>query len=94
MILDSDVLIEILRSSPQTSRWVAAQASAGETLRYSPVSRAEIGAGVTRGEGDRVEALIAGLDAVGTVQYGERLATFTRPHYPGITQVSLRQTAS
>ena len=120
MILDSDVLIEILRSNPQTSRWVAAQASAGETLRYSPVSRAEIGAGVRRGEEDRVQALFGGLDAVpidattgylagermrryrrghalelgdaligaSAVQHGERLATFNRRHYPGITQLT------
>ncbi len=120
MILDSDVLIEILRSNPQTSRWVAAQASAGETLRYSPVSRAEIGAGVRRGEEDRVEALFGGLDAVAidattgylagermrryrrvqalelgdaligaaALQHGERLATFNRRHYPGITQLA------
>jgi predicted nucleic acid-binding protein len=120
MILDSDVLIEILRSNPQTSRWVAAQASSGETLRYSPVSRAEIGAGMRRGEEEGVAALFAGLDAVtidattgelagerllryrrshtleladaligaSAVQHGERLATFNRRHYPGISQLT------
>lgn len=31
MILDSDVLLEILRSNLRTSRWVAVQASRGET---------------------------------------------------------------
>lgn len=120
MIVDSDVLIEILRTNLQTSRWVAAQASAGETLRYSPISRAEIGAGIRRGEEEGVEALFAGLDAVtidattgqlagdrlkryrrshaleladamigaSAVQHGERLATFNRRHYPGITQLT------
>jgi predicted nucleic acid-binding protein len=120
MILDSDVLIEILRSNLQTSRWVAAQALTGETLRYSPVSRAEIGAGMRRGEEEAVEALFAGLDAViidtntgnlagerlrryrrshalelgdaligaSAQQHGERLATFNRRHYPGITQLT------
>ncbi len=120
MILDSDVLIEILRSNLQTSRWVAAQASTGETLRYSPVSRAEIGAGIKRGGEEGVAALFAGLDAVpidattgelagerlgryrrshalelgaaligaAAMHHGERLATFNRRHYPGITQLT------
>ena len=120
MILDSDVLIEILRSNPRTSRWVAAQASTGETLRYSPVSRAEIGAGMRGGEEEGIAALFAGLDAVtidsttgelagerlrryrrshalelgdaligaSAQQHGERLATFNRRHYPGITQLT------
>ena len=64
MILDSDVLIEILRSNGQTARWVAAQASTGEALRYSRVSRAEIGAGMRAGEEKGIAALFAGLDAV------------------------------
>jgi predicted nucleic acid-binding protein len=120
MILDSDVLIEILRSNAQTARWVAAQASTGEALRYSPVSRAEIGAGTRAGEEKGIGALFAGLDAVtidattgelakerirryrrshglelgdaligaSAVQYGERLATFDRRHYPGISSLA------
>jgi predicted nucleic acid-binding protein len=120
MILDSDVLIEILRGNPKTSRWVVAQASTGETLRYSPVSRAEIGAGLRRGEEEKVSALFGGLDAMtidattgdlagarlrhyrqshalelgdaligaSALQHGERLATFNRRHYPGISQLA------
>jgi len=120
MILDSDVLIEILRGNQRTSRWVAGQGSTGETLRYSPVSRAEIGAGMRTGEEQGIVALFAGLDAViidsttgelagerlrryrrshalelgdaligaSAQQHGERLATFNRRHYPGITQLS------
>jgi len=120
MILDSDVLIEILRSNVQTTGWVAAQASTGEPLRYSPVSRAEIGAGMRPGEQEGAAALFAGLDALtidattgelagerlrryrqshalelgdaligaSAVQRGERLATFDRRHYPGITRLT------
>ncbi len=120
MILDSDVLIEVLRSNLRTSRWLAAQAATGETLRYSPVSRAEIGAGMRAGEEDGIAALFAGLDpvtidsitgelagerlwryrashglelgdaliAASAQQHGERLATFNRRHYPGITQLT------
>ncbi len=79
------MLIEILRSNLQTSRWVAAQASTGETLRYSPVSRAEIGVGMRRGEEEGVAALFAGLDAV-TIDAttgelaGERLRRYRQSH--------------
>ena len=117
MILDSDVLIEILRGNLRTSRWVAAQGATGETLRYSPVSRAELGAGLRRGEEEGIEALFAALHPVtidsiagdlagkrlrryrrshalelgdaligaSVLQHGERLATFNRRRYPGIT---------
>ena len=120
MILDSDVLIEILRSNAQTAAWVAGQASTGEALRYSPVSRAEIGAGMRAGEEKRIVAFFAGLNAVtidattgelagerlrryrrshglelgdaligaSSLQYGERLATFNRRHYPGISRLA------
>ena len=120
MILDSDVLIEILRNNTRTARWVAAQASTGEALRYSPVSRAEIGAGMRAGDEAGIAALFAGLEAMtidastgelagdrlrryrrshglelgdalvgaSSVQYGERLATFNRRHYPGIGRLS------
>jgi predicted nucleic acid-binding protein len=119
MILDSDVLIEILRSNLKTTKWVAEQASSGDALRYSPVSRAEIGAAMRAGEERVTAALFAGLDAVtidvstgelagerlrryrrshslelgdaligaSAVQYGERLATFNRRHYPGISRI-------
>ena len=85
MILDSDVLIEILRSNARTARWVAAQGSAGQTLRYSPVSRAEIGAGIRAGEEKTIAALFVGLDAV-TVDAatgelaGKRLRRYRRSH--------------
>ncbi|TMF58098.1 MAG: type II toxin-antitoxin system VapC family toxin [Chloroflexi bacterium] len=120
MLLDSDVLIEVLRGNAQTARWVAAEVSTGEALRYSPVSRAEIGAGMRAGEEMGIAALFAGLDAMtidattgelagerlrryrrshalelgdaligaSAAQYGERLATFNRRHYPGIAQLS------
>ena len=85
MILDSDVLIEILRGNRRTAHWVAARASAGEALRYSPVSRAEIGAGMRPGEQDEVAALFAGLgplpvDAVTGALAGDRLRRYPRSH--------------
>ena len=85
MILDSDVLIEILRGNSQTARWVAAQASTGEALRYSPVTTAEIGAGARPGDEKGITALFAGLAAV-TIDAttgelaGERLRRYRRSH--------------
>src|SRR5689334_13977590 len=85
MILDSDVLIEILRSNARTSQWIAEQASRGEPLRYSPVSRAEIGAGMRPGEEQTIAALFAGLSPVtidaqtGEIA-GERLRRYRRSH--------------
>jgi predicted nucleic acid-binding protein len=85
MILDSDVLIEILRNNARTARWVAAQASAGEALRFSPVSRAEIGAGMRVGEEKGIASLFAGLHGL-TVDTstgelaGERLRRYGRSH--------------
>jgi predicted nucleic acid-binding protein len=85
MILDSDVLIEILRDNARTSQWVAAQAATGEALRYSPVSRAEIGAGQRAGEEEAITALFAGMDvvtidAVTGESAGERLRRYRRSH--------------
>ena len=85
MILDSDVLIEILRGNLQTSRWVATQAASGETLRYSPVTRAEVTAGMRRGEEEGVTALFAGLnpvtiDGITGELAGDRLRRYRRSH--------------
>lgn len=85
MILDSDVLIEILRGNARTSRWVAGQASTGEALRYSPVSRAEIGAGMRAGEEQGIATLFAGLtpvtiDATTGELAGQRLSRYRRSH--------------
>ncbi len=64
MILDSDVLVEVLRRNMRTSLWVAERGQAGEALRYSPVSRAEIGAGLREREEDAVARLFGGLEAL------------------------------
>lgn len=85
MILDSDVLIEILRGNPRTTAWLAARGERAEPLRYSPVTRAEIGAGARPGERDVVAALFAGLQAIAIDETtgelaGERLQRYRRSH--------------
>ena len=85
MVLDSDVLIEILRHNARTTQWVATHAATGVALRYSPVSRAEIGAGQGAGEGQAIAAQFAGMDVV-TIDAdtgdsaGERLRRYRRSH--------------
>ncbi len=85
MILDSDVIIEVLRGNSATIGWLRAKRAAGVQLRYSPVSRAEIRAGSRRAERSAISALFGSLTALpieastGEVA-GEQLAKFARSH--------------
>jgi predicted nucleic acid-binding protein len=72
VILDSDVIIEVLRGNVATIGWLRVQRAAGVPLRYSPVSRAEIRAGSRAAERSAIAAL-------GEVA-GEQLAKFARSH--------------
>ena len=85
MIVDSDVLIEILRGNARTTAWLRSQRSAGTALRYSPVSRAEIRAGARPRERPAISALFANLSAVPVEAStgdlaGDQLARFARSH--------------
>lgn len=64
MIIDSDVVIEILRGNPRTVAWLRQRRSAGEVLRYSPVTRAEVRAGTRRAEQASISAFFASLEAL------------------------------
>lgn len=85
MILDSDVIIEVLRGNSATAAWLRAQRASGVTLRYTPVSRAEIRAGSRAAERPAITALFGSLIAIpiqastGEVA-GEQLAKFARSH--------------
>ena len=85
MILDSDVIIEILRGNSATIAWLRAQRAKQVELRYSPVSRAEIRAGSRKAERSTISALFASLAAVpieastGEIA-GEQLAAFGPSH--------------
>ena len=85
MILDSDVIIEVLRGNAATVRWLRAQRSAGIGLGYSPVSRAEIRAGSRPAERHAISALFASLTAISIEAStgelaGEQLAKYARSH--------------
>ncbi len=85
MILDSDVIIEVLRGNSATVGWLRAQRAAGIALRYSPVSRAEIRAGSRPAERPAIGALFRSLTAIsieastGEVA-GVQLAKYARSH--------------
>jgi predicted nucleic acid-binding protein len=85
VIIDSDVIIEILRGNSRTATWLRSQRAGGTAVRYSPVSRAEIRAGARPREHAVISALFAGLTVL-PVQAttgdlaGDQLARFARSH--------------
>ena len=85
MILDSDVIIEVLRGNSATIGWLRARSAAGIPMQYSPVSRTEIRAGSRKGERATIGALFASMTApsieasTGEIA-GEQLAKFAGSH--------------
>ena len=85
MIVDSDVIIEILRGNSRTTAWFQKQRSAGTAIRYSPVTRAEVRAGTRPKERAAISALfesitVVPIDASMADLAGERLARYARTH--------------
>jgi len=85
VILDSDVLIEILRGNQRTSAWLRRQRRGGAPLRYSPVTRAEIRAGTRPRERATITAMFGSLELVPADDSiadlaGDQLARFSASH--------------
>ncbi|MGI8610441.1 MAG: type II toxin-antitoxin system VapC family toxin [Candidatus Dormibacteria bacterium] len=85
MIVDSDVIIEILRGNSRTIGWLRQQRAAGTILRYSPITRAEVRAGARRAEQPTISALFASLAVVpveaSTADIaGDQLSRFASSH--------------
>jgi predicted nucleic acid-binding protein len=85
VILDSDVIIEVLRGNPATVGWLRTQRAAGVALAYSPVSRAEIRAGSRPAERPAIASLFWSMTAIpveaSTAELaGEQLAKFAKSH--------------
>lgn len=85
MIVDSDVIIEILRGNTRTAAWFQKQRSARTALRYSPVTRAEVRAGTRPKERAAISALfdsirVVPIDASTADLAGEQLARYARSH--------------
>jgi predicted nucleic acid-binding protein len=86
VIIDSDVIIEILRGNSRTTAWLRKQRAAGTGIRYSPVSRAEIRAGARPKERAVISALFGSLtvlpvEATTGDLAGDQLARFARSHH-------------
>lgn len=85
MILDSDVIIEILRGNSRTVEWLSSQKAAGNVIRYSPVSRAEVRAGARPKETAAISAFFASLvvapieASTGDIA-GDQLSRFAASH--------------
>jgi predicted nucleic acid-binding protein len=85
VIIDSDVIIEVLRGNRRTAGWLRSRATGGTGLRYSPVSRAEIRAGARASDLPSITGFFATLAATpiqgSTADIaGEQLARFGRSH--------------
>jgi len=85
VILDSDVIIEVLRGNSATAEWLRAQRAAGIGLVYSPVSRAEVRAGSRSAERPAIAALFRSLTAISIEAStgelaGEQLSKYARSH--------------
>jgi len=85
VIIDSDVIIEVLRGNTKTTSWLRRVRSSGSAIRYSPVSRAEIRAGARVKERAAISALFESL-AVLPIEAstgdlaGDQLSRFARSH--------------
>jgi predicted nucleic acid-binding protein len=86
VIIDSDVIIEILRGNSRTADWLRNQRTGGTAIRYSPVSRAEIRAGARPSERGVISALFGILtmlpvEATTGDLAGDQVARFARSHH-------------
>lgn len=85
MIVDSDVIIEILRGNSRTTAWLQKHRTAGTGIRYSPVTRAEVRAGARPKERAAISALFESIDVLpiqaSTADLaGDQLARYARSH--------------
>ena len=83
MIVDSDVIIEILRGNAKTTAWLRKQRTAGTAIRCSPVTRAEIRAGARPRDRAAISALFDAIQVVivdgSTADLaGDQLARYSR----------------
>lgn len=63
LLLDTSVLIDVLRFRHQRREWLAEMVRGGHNLSTSTLNVAEIYAGIRSGEEAETEALLAGLEA-------------------------------
>lgn len=85
LLLDSDVIIEVLRGKGEILAELARLKEAGWLMAYTPIAKAEIYHGLRRGEEEAVEGFFAACrslaltDPVGE-KAGRYLAAYHRSH--------------
>lgn len=84
-LLDSDVIIAWLRGYEPIARLIPALLQKGEVLTWTPVSVAEIFAGVRKGEEKQVENLFLVLEALSLSaevgrKAGQYMKSYSRSH--------------
>ena len=100
VLVDSDILIEVLRQRDRTieSRWLELVAS-GVLILYSPVTTAEVWRGIRAGEQDAVSTVFSALtcvpiDAKIGRRAGEYLRQFFSSHHVEMGDALIAATAA
>ncbi|MBI4657027.1 MAG: type II toxin-antitoxin system VapC family toxin [Elusimicrobia bacterium] len=89
IILDSDVIIEVLRGNEEVTEEVIRLGKSGHAVLYTPVSEAEIYHGIRGNEAGKAEALFSGCasvpitDTIGE-KAGHYLRQFHKSHGTGL----------
>jgi predicted nucleic acid-binding protein len=74
LLLDTSILIDVLRLKKQRNQWLAELARGGHTLATTTLNIAEIYAGMWPAEEGRTEALLSGLEVYELSGASARLA--------------------
>ena len=74
LLLDTSILIDVLRLRKQRSEWLAGLVRGGHTLSTTTLNIAEIYAGMWPAEEGRTEALLSGLELYELTGTSARLA--------------------
>lgn len=82
MVLDSDVIIEVLRGNPGITGEIIGLEKAGHSISYTPVAKAEIYHGIRKGEEERVAAFFSGCRCIPiSDEAGEKAGHYLRKYH-------------
>jgi predicted nucleic acid-binding protein len=85
ILLDTDVIIEILRGNAKIKKVFNDLVTEGSRICFSPISSAEVHAGMRLGEEKSIAALFSSLDCIPIdedtgVKAGQYLKTYSKSH--------------
>ena len=79
VLLDSDVIIEVLRGNEGVLEEIISLGKSGRAILYTPISKAEIYHGIRKGETGHAEVLFSGCMSVPiTDEIGEKAGRYLR----------------